>query len=169
MIRHAFWRGAGILAAFSILVGAVHAGEIAVDKVPKPVLDKVKARFADATVTGAAKEKTEEGNEIYEISLEDESLNTIDLTLTPEGALLLIEQQIERKDLPEVVTKTLEEKYPKSRYRLVEQLFEVEDDKETLTSYEVLLVTPKKQMWSVQLDLEGAIMNVEEKFEDEDD
>lgn len=169
MRRLEFGLCAGMATVLSLLVTVAQAGEVAVDKVPNVILEKIKGRFAEATMTGAAKEKTPDGNEVYEITLEDKSLNNIDVTVTPEGAILLIEQQISRKDLPAVVAKTLEDKYPKSRYRIVEQLIEVDGEKETLTSYEVLLVTPKKQLWAVQLDLEGKIMLAEEKSEDEDD
>ncbi len=169
MVRCAYRLGLGFATALALLVVVAQAGEVPVDKVPQVILDMVKTRFAEATVTGAGKEKTEKGNEVYEISLEDSTHNNIDVTLTPEGAILLIEQQISRKELPVAVTKTLDEKYPKSRYRIVEKLLDVDGDKETLSSYEVLLVTPKKQMWAVQLDLEGKIILAEEKFEGEED
>jgi hypothetical protein len=169
MTRRGIWRGAAIAAAISGSMAAAQAGEVRVDKVPQVVLEAIKGRFATAKMTGAAKEKTEKDQEVYEISLEDENQNNIDVTVTPEGAILLIEQQIGRKELPAPVAKTLEAKYPKARYRIVEKLIEVEGDKETLSSYEVLLVMPDKKMWAVELDLEGKILLVEEKIEGEDD
>lgn len=169
MRRRAWLFGIGMVTVLSLAVTVTDAGEIALDKVPKVVLDKVKARFANAEVTGAGKEKTEDGKEVYEISLENESYNNIDVTVTPEGTIILIEQQIERKGLPAPVGKTLEAKYPKSRYRIVEEVIEVEGADEKLVYYEVLLVTPEKKMWAVQLDPEGKIVAVEEKSEEEDD
>jgi len=159
--------GAGL--ALPVLVAVAQAGEVALDKVPKPVLDAVQARFADTKVTGAGKEKTEAGNEVYEISLEDKDYRNIDVTVTPEGAIVLIEQEITRKDLPEPVAKTLESKYPKAKYRIVEKLIEATEKEEKLTSYEVLLITTQKQIRAVQLDLEGKILKEEKKTSEEEE
>lgn len=167
MRRLTAWFGMACVLPF--LVTAAHAGDVALGDVPPVVMESIKARFTEAKVTGAAKEKTEDGKEIYEISLEDASQNTIDVTITPEGAITLIEKQISRKELPAPVSKTLDEKYPKSRYRLVEEMIQVSGKEEKLAFYEVLLVTPKKELWSVQLDLEGKIVLVEAKTDEEEE
>ena len=159
----------GMASVLPFLVTAAHAGDVELGDVPQVIMETIKARFPEVKVAGAAKEKTQDGKEIYEISLEDEVQNTIDVTVTPEGAITLIEKQIGRKDLPAVVAKTVEDKYPKSRYRLVEEVIEVKDKEEKLTSYEVLLVTPKKELWSVTLDLEGKIVLEEEKTDEEEE
>ena len=51
----------------ALMVVTLQAGEekIPLDKVPKPVLDAVKARFKDAKLTEASKE-TEDGKTVYE-------------------------------------------------------------------------------------------------------
>ncbi len=167
MRRLNFWFWMASVLPF--LVTGAEAGDVELGDVPKVVMETIKARFPEVKVAGAAKEKAQDGKEIYEISLEDEAQNTIDVTLTPEGAITLIEKQIGRKDLPAVVSKTVEAKYPKSRYRLVEEVIEVNGKEEKLTFYEVLLVTPKKELWSVQLDLEGKIVLEEEKTDEEEE
>ncbi len=169
MRRFISWFGAGIVTMLPFLVAVAYAGDVALEDVPKVVLESVKARFTDAKVTGTAKEKTEDGKEIYEISLEDSTQNNIDVTVTPEGAITLIEKQISRKELPAPVGKTLEDKYPKSRYRIVEEVIEVNGKDEKLVYYEVLLMTPKKELWAVELDLDGKILVVEAKSEEEED
>ncbi len=159
------------------LAGGATAGEVTLDKVPAPVMDAVKAWFADAKVTGAGKEKTPEGQEVYEISLENKSYPNIDVTVTTEGAILLIEKQITRKNLPEPVLTSLEGKYAKAKYKIVEEIIDVVEStevagkkEEKLRAYEVLLMTPEKQLWSVELGLDGKILKEEKKpLEEEDD
>ena len=166
MRRPITWLAAWVL---PVLVAVAHAGEVALDKVPKPVLETVKARFTDVEVTSAGKEKAEDGKEIYEIGMEDKDQNHIDVTLTPEGAMVLIEQQIDRKDLPGPIAKTLEGKYPKARYRIVERIIQVVEKEEKLKSYEVLLVTPKKQIRAVELAPDGKILKEEKKAAETED
>ena len=164
------------IGGFGILVGAAmlcvgnfaQAGDVALDKVPKVVLDAAQARFGEAKVKGAAHEKTPEGQEVYEVSLDQKGQN-IDMTLTSEGAITLIEQQITRKELPKEVLATLDAKYPKSKYRIIESLIEVKDKEEKLSSYEVLLITPQKQIRAIQLGLDGKIMKEEKKSTEDEE
>ncbi len=156
------WVGAGIATVALSLGTIAQAAELALDKLPKSVAETVAARFADAKLLAAAEEKNAEGKQIYEVSLDRGGLN-IDATLTPDGALTLIEQEVTRKDLPELIAKTLEDKYPKARYRLSEQVINVKDKEETLAHYEVLLVTPQKQIRAVEVGLDGKILKIEKK------
>ncbi len=135
--------------------------DVKLDKVPQAILDTVKARFPDAKLRGASKE-TEEGQLVYEITIKHEGHN-IDVTLTPEGKLLLIERQIERKALPDAAAKKLEDEYPKAEYRIVEEIIKVDGKEEKLDFYEVLLVTADKKAVEVQVTAEGKIINVEKK------
>lgn len=161
MRRSSIWIGTAL--AIPALLGVAGAGEVGQEEIPKPILETLSARFAEAEVGEAAKEKNAEGQEIYEVSLTDADGNNIDVTITPEGVLTLIEQQIGRKDLPAEIAKTLESKYPKARYRIVEKVITVTEEKETLTGYEVILFTPKKEMWAVEFSVEGKIVKEEKQ------
>jgi hypothetical protein len=147
------------------LVGITQAVEVPVDSVPGPVTNTVTVRFPDVEVAGFARETTEAGAIVYEVSLEDEG-KAIDLTLTPEGALVLIEKEISRKDLPAPVAQTLDSEYPKARFRLVEEAIKVDGKEEKLDYYEVLLMTRDKQLRAVQLSPEGKVLKVEKKGEE---
>lgn len=138
------------------------AGEVAVSSVPKPVHDRVKARFKDATVAGASKEETAQGTPVYEVNLKQHGKN-IDVTLTPDGNMQMIEQEIARKELPRAVADTLEKRYPKAKYRIIEQVITVEGEKETLSYYEALLSDSRKKVWAVELGLDGAVRKIEDK------
>lgn len=168
-MRRSLSPAAALAAALPLVAALAQAGEVALDKVPAPVLETLKARFADAEPTGAAKEKTPEGQEYYEISLDDKDHNNIDAQVTPEGTLLFIEQQIVRKELPAPVLAALDKKYAKARFRLVVRASEVTPEAEKLVHYEVLLMTPKQKLYAVQLDPEGKILSEEEQVEGEDE
>jgi hypothetical protein len=158
--------GASALLFLSV---AAHAGDLALDKVPAAVRDAAQVRFADAKVIGAALGKADDGKDIYEISLEAKAKTRLKATFTPEGALILIETWIAREELPEPVAKTLERKYPKARYVRVKQVIEVVAKEEKLASYEAVLVTPKKQIWGVDLAIDGKIIKTEKKATEDDD
>ena len=78
--------------------------------------------------------------------------------------------RIDRKDLPEAVAKTYEAKYPKARYKLVERVTTFDKEKvEKLAHYEVLLITPEKQIRSVEVSPEGKVLKVEKKVSEDED
>jgi hypothetical protein len=134
---------------------------IPLDKVAKPILDAVKKRFPKATMVEAAKE-TEAGKTEYEVTIKEDGKH-IDVTLTPEGVITLIEKAIDRKDLPKAAAAALEKKYPKAAYKIVEEVIAVKGGKETTDFYEALLVTADKKTVEVQVKADGTIKNEEIK------
>ena len=154
------WLGtAALLALLSFSTTASGKEEkIPLDKVPKAVMDTVKARFKEATVVGSAIEETEDGKTVYEISLKAKD-KTIDIILTPAGKIVLFEQSIAQGDLPKAVAKTLADKYAQATFKRLEQVFTVVDGKEKLDFYEVLLVTDKKELLEVKLAVDGKVQS----------
>ena len=110
---------------------------------------------------GASTEKVGDKT-VYEIELKQDG-KTIDVTLTPEGVITTIEQQIDAKDLPKPVAEALEKKYPKATYTIIEAVYAVKDGKETLDFYETILVTADKKEMEVQVFADGKIKAEEEK------
>jgi uncharacterized membrane protein YkoI len=145
----------------SVLVTAARADEekVPLDKVPKAVLDAVKAKFEGAKLLGAAKEK-EDGKTIYEITLEHKGFK-IDASFTEEGKVVSIEKTIPAKDLPKAVSEALEAKYPKSTIKLAEEV--TEDEK---VKFEVVIVTAENKKLEVVLDREGKVLKEEKKDKD---
>jgi uncharacterized membrane protein YkoI len=135
--------------------------KIGVEQAPQVVLDAVKARFEGAELTGASKE-TEEGKPVFEITIKHKSQH-IDVTLTPEGEILLIEKQIASDQLPRRVRRALRSEYRRATYKIVEEIVKVEKKEEKLAYYEVLLTTRDNQTLEVQVDPEGKVINVETK------
>jgi len=160
------WLGAALLLVSLAAAGRGEEEKVVLDKVPKAVREGVKARFPDAKATDAAKE-TEDGKVVYEVTIKNKE-QTIDVTLTPEGEIIKIEKEIGKKDLPQAVSKVLEEKYPKATYKIVEEINKVEKKKETLEFYEVLLEKADKHRLEVQITAEGKIVNEENKDGEKD-
>lgn len=137
---------------------------VPLDKVPKPVMEAVKKRFPKAEAKEASKEG-EKDKVVYEVTLKQDGKN-IDVTLTPDGAITLIEKEIAFKDLPKPVAEVLDKKYPKATYKIVEEVISVKDGKEALDYYEALLVTAEKKTFEVEVLADGKIKAETEKKEE---
>lgn len=149
------------LAVGMMAVAHVRADEekVPLDKLPKAVKEAVEKRFPKVEMKEAAKEK--DGDKVvYEVTLKKDGKN-IDVTVTEAGAITLIEQEIEFKDLPKAVAKTFEDKYPKAKYEIVESVTKVADGKETLEYYEAKLVAGDKT-WEVEVLPDGKLKGATE-------
>lgn len=155
-----------VVAGAMALVSSAWAGEekLPLDKVPKEVSAAVAKRFPNAKVTEAAKE-TEGGKTFYELTFKDKGKN-VDVTVTSDGSLTMIEKEIGVKDLPEKVAKGLEKKHPKGAHKFAEAVYRVKDGEEKLSYYEVVVVTTDKKTLEVEIDVDGVIKKEEDKTKD---
>jgi uncharacterized membrane protein YkoI len=135
--------------------------KVPLDKVPKAVTDAVKARFPNAKLLGAEKEK-EAGKTVYEIAIEHKE-QKIEVTLTPEGTIVEIEKQIAARDMPKAVSEALEGKYPKATYKMIEEVIKVKGGKEKVEYYEVLLVSAEGRRFEVSVAPDGKVLKTEDK------
>lgn len=160
---------ATVTAALLVSAASVRADEekVPLDKAPKAVLEAAKKRFPKAEVVGVSKEG-EKDKTVYEVELK-EAGKAIDVTLTPEGVITTIEQQIDAKDLPKAVSEALDKKYPKATFNIVEIVYAVKDGKENLDFYEVELTAADKKVFEVKVAADGTIKEVEEKKEEKKD
>lgn len=133
---------------------------VALDKLPKAVMDAVAKRFPKIKMTGASKEK-EDGKVLYEVTLKKDD-KKIDVTVTEAGAITLIEQQLVFADLPKEVAKTFEDKYPKAKFKIIESVSKVADGKETLEYYEAKLVAADGKTWEVEVLADGKFKSASE-------
>jgi uncharacterized membrane protein YkoI len=153
----------GTVAAAIVFWAATTSGaeeKIAVDQLPKAVVDAVKAKFPGAELQGGEKEVAD-GKTIYEVNLKYKGAHH-DVSLTPEGKIIEIEKTIAAKDLPAAVTKGLDQKYPKATIELAEEI--TVDNK---LKYEVIIVTAEKKKFEVVLEPSGKIVKEEAKDEKE--
>jgi biopolymer transport protein ExbD len=152
------------LVALSAPVRADDEERVSLGKVPKPVLEAVKKRFPKAEVKEASKETSGDKKMVFEVTLKEKGKN-IDVTLTPEGKITLIEKEIDRNDLPKAVAETFDKKYPKATYKIVEEVVKVVDGKENLEYYEATLVTADKKTFEVEVLPDGKFKGEMEKKE----
>lgn len=150
---------------FAVLTAsAANAKEekVPLDKVPKAVLDAIKAKFPGAKL-GEAEKETEDGKTTYEVSLEHKG-QAYSVSATAEGKITEVEREIEVKHLPKAVTDAIKKKYPSAE---LEEAEEVMADERT--TYEVVVESSKKER-KLTLDASGKILKDEvEEDEDEDD
>jgi hypothetical protein len=154
------WAGVALgLLALVLLGAAADAKRVPLRDVPRPVLDAVRARFKDARMTGADR-SVEHGRPVYEIAISHQG-QSIDVTVTAEGAIVLIKRQIAARDLPEPVSRALEDRYPKATYKEVEEVVRVQGTHEQPTHYEVELVTAQRRTVEVMVGADGAFLKTE--------
>ena len=134
--------------------------KVPLDKLPKAVVDAVKAKFEGAELVSAEKEK-EDGKEVYEVAIKHKGHN-IEVTLTPDGKIVSMEKEIEAKDLPKVVSEALDAKYPKATIKKLEEV--TEGDKLT---YEALIVTADNKTVEVVFDPQGKVVKEGKKEKEE--
>jgi hypothetical protein len=140
--------------------------KVPLDKLPKAVVDGVKKRFPDAELVGAEKEN-ENGKTVYELAIKNKGQN-VSVTLTPEGALVEIENEIAASALPKAVADALERKYPKATLKKVEEVIPVRNGKEKLEYYEILLVTAGNKKVEVSVTPDGKFNKQEDKSKEKD-
>jgi uncharacterized membrane protein YkoI len=147
------------LLGVAVLATAARGDEekIPLDKVPKAVLDAVKAKFPDVKLSEASKEK-EDGKTIYELAFTYKDYK-YEVEFEEDGTIIAIDKQIEAKELPKAVAKALEEKYPKATYKVIEEVTK----KDKIAYYEVELVTADKKGIEVEIDPSGKILKEEKK------
>ena len=135
------------------------------DKIPKAVMDGLKAKFPKPVITKWTMEK--EGDKVvYDIEFTQEG-RKCEADIYEDGTIHNFEKAIEAKDLPKAVTEAVEKKYPKATMKTIMEITEVKDKKEALEGYEIELVTADKKDVEVTVGPDGKILedSTEEKKE----
>jgi uncharacterized membrane protein YkoI len=150
----------GVVTAIALILMAslVRADEekIPLDKLPKAVVDAVKAKFDGAELVSADKE-VEKGKTLYEVNIKYKG-SKMDVTLTEDGKIVSVEKEIDAKDLPKAVAEAVSAKYKDAKILKAEEI--TEGDK---TFYEVLLDLGDKKKMEMKLDPTGKIVEEEKK------
>ena len=150
------WLVLGVaLSLLSAAAAAAQEKKVPLDKVPKPVIDAVKAKFEGAELKGASTEK--DGDKlVYEISLVHKG-RKIDASLTADGKFTSIEKEIKSDEVPGPVADALKAKYPGAKVKIAEEVTE-----EGKVKYEFLLDTGKGEVEAV-FDPSGKLLKEEKK------
>lgn len=151
------------------MAAQARAGEqrIARADVPKPVLATIEKRFPSAKQLGFERE-TEKGKVIYEANLLD-GTRRIDVDVSPEGALLVVEETIKLEAAPDAVRKGLAaSKYAKMPVTKSEKVTHYEADKVTSVAFE-FVVGPSAKRVEVVFAENGKILKEEPKAAGDED
>ena len=127
-----------------------------VSQVPKNVMDTLKAKFPKAVIDKWTKEKEGEVV-IYDFEFKQEG-RKFEADIKEDGTIHNWEKAIEAKDLPEAVTKALDQKYPKATRKEIMQITAVTDGKDALEGYEIVLETADKKEVEVTVAPDGKIL-----------
>jgi uncharacterized membrane protein YkoI len=145
--------------------------EIALNQVPKAVIDAAKAKFPGGEIKEASKE-TEDGKTVFELEMKHDRHN-MDVTFRDDGTLVLVETALKETEIPEIVMKAVKEKYPDAKLKLAESVKKGPEVKKEVDYYEFHLTLADKKTAEVEVDPHGKILKSEEakakeKEEDED-
>jgi hypothetical protein len=130
--------------------------ELELDKIPKVVMDALKAKFPDAEIHKWTKEK--EGDiVVYDIEFKQQD-RKFEADIKEDGSIHNWEKEIAAEDLPEAVKKAAEEKYPNSIHKEIMEITAVKDGEDALEGYEIVLETADKKEVEVTVAPDGKIL-----------
>jgi uncharacterized membrane protein YkoI len=145
-----------IAALFLLIPAAAQDKKSDLDRIPKPVMDTLKARFPKAEIQKWTVEK--EGDKVvYDIEFK-QGARKFEADIFEDGAIHNWEKEIAAKDVPEAVRAAVEKKYPKATWKEVMEITEVKDKKERLEGYEIVLGPADKKEVEVTVAPDGKIV-----------
>jgi hypothetical protein len=125
-------------------------------KIPKSVMDALTAKFPRAEIRKWTKE-TEDGVVLYDIELKQDGRN-FEADIKEDGTFHNWEKEIEARELPDVVKKAVEKKYPKSTLKMSMAITAVTNGKDSLEGYEIIVETADKSEVEVTVGPDGKIL-----------
>ena len=126
------------------------------DKIPKAVMESLKAKFPKAKITKWTKE-TENGKVVYDIEFKQDGKKA-EADIFEDGAIQNFEKEFDAKDLPKAVTEAVEKKYPKAKMKEVMEITEIKDKKEVHGGFEIVLETADKKEVEVTIAKDGKVL-----------
>jgi hypothetical protein len=143
-----------LLAGFLLAMSAVHAQDTA--KIPKKVMDTLKAKFPRAKIDKWAREK-EGGKVVYDFEFKQDG-RKFEADILADGTIHNWEKAIPARDLPKAVRQTVKKKYPKARVKEIMAVTAVKAGKEVLEGYEVVVVTADKKTAEIMVSPGGKVL-----------
>ena len=126
------------------------------DKIPKAVMDALKAKFPRAKIDKWTKEN-EKGKVVYDIEFKQDGRKA-EADIEEDGTIQNFEQEFDAKDLPKAVTEAVEKKYPKAKMKEVMEITEIKDKKEVHGGFEIVLETADKKEVELTIAKDGKIL-----------
>jgi uncharacterized membrane protein YkoI len=129
------------------------------DKIPKVVMDALKAKFPKAELHQWTEEK--EGDIIvYDLEFKQEG-RKFEADIKADGMIHNWEKEIPVTDLPDTARNAVAKKYPKADPKEVMVITAVKDGKDTLEGYEIVIETADKKEVEVTVAPDGEILEEE--------
>jgi hypothetical protein len=126
------------------------------DKIPKAVMDALKAKFPKAEIHKWTKAK--EGDDIvYDIEF-TQAGRKCEADIKENGTYINFEKEIAAKDLPAAVSKAVDARYPKATLKEIMEITAVVGKAEKLEGYEIVLTTADKREVEVTIAPDGKIL-----------
>jgi len=143
-----------LLVGLVCTLGVARGGDekVPLDKLPKKVVDTVKAKFPKGVLKHAYKD-TVDGKVVYEVGV-DMDKSHLHAFVTADGKLTEIHQEIDKKDVPEKVLKAVEAKYAKSKVEDVEKMSDADGK---VFAYEVTIEAADGSTVEVVVNTAGKI------------
>lgn len=126
------------------------------DKIPQVVMDALKAKFPKAEIYKWTKEKEGE-MVVYDIEFKQEGWK-FEADIKEDGTIHNWEKEITSEDLPEVVMKSVETRYPQSTIQEIMEITAVNDGRDALEGYEIVFETVDKKEIEVMVAPDGKIL-----------
>jgi hypothetical protein len=149
----------GIVAVIGVMsVGCANQREnkrLEPSVVPSQVRASMEKRFPGAQVTRVEREK-EHGDIVYDYELRQDG-RKYEMDIKEDGTVLEVEKQLFGKDVPDVVARAVQEKYPKANVREVMEVDKVSGGRETPDHYEVTLSGTGAKGKEVIVSMDGRI------------
>jgi hypothetical protein len=160
---------AAVLAGLLLLVSGAAAQDkkdkLDLDKIPKKVMDTLKAKFPKAEIQMWTMEK--EGDiVVYDIEFKQEG-RKFEADIKEDGTIHNWEKEIAAKDLPAAVRKAVDKRYPRATLKEVMAITEVKGKDEKLEGYEIVLDTADKKEVEVTVAPDGKILEDSGEKKDE--
>jgi hypothetical protein len=154
---------AGFLAVLGLASGTRAQEEgIPLDRVPKAVMDSAMAKFPGAEIKMAS-EETEDGKPpVYALEMKHRRHN-VDVTFKVDGTVVLVETAVPAKELPKVVLRAVEHRYPGASVRGADSVATGPEVKKKADYYEFYLMTADQKPARVQVDPHGKVLKPEAK------
>lgn len=126
------------------------------DKIPKAVMDALKAKFPNPVIHKWTKE-TEAGHVIYDIEFKQAG-RKCEADIREDGTIQNYEKEVAAKDLPAAVKAAVDKKYPRATLKDIMEITEVKGKEEKLEGYEIVLETADKKEVEVTVAPDGKLL-----------
>jgi Putative beta-lactamase-inhibitor-like, PepSY-like len=159
-----FMTVAGFLAVLGVASGTrAPGGEIPLKRVPKAVMNSAKAKFPGAKIKVASEEAEDGKPPVFALQMKHHR-QIVDVTFQADGTVVLVETDVPAKELPKVVRRAVEQKYPGATLRGAESVTTGPDVKKKADFYQFYLVTAdEKPAALVKVDPNGKVLEPEAK------